>query len=204
MGACQSVPAESTVPGPSGSKTIDATAKTTAPTSPPGDVAASGVPQKGKINKVIRAESSGLSSSSGGGGAGVTLLKKDQQYFRNIDETDKTYNENSISDDPARISSDDSDDDGKRQNDDMNEPSIQVEFEVLPLKKDGSGKATPLHKRHSSCSSYDSWGGGKSIDSITALSELNFELKSSDDGLCTRVVRIEVRNSKKLGSVAWQ
>ena len=194
MGACQSVPAESTPPGPSGSKAIDSTEKTTAPTSPPGDAAASGVPQKGKNNKVIRAESSGLSSSSGGGGAGVTLLKKDQQYFRNIDETEKTCNENSISDDPARISSDDSDDDDKNRNY-MNEPSVQVEFEVLPLKKDGSGKATPLHKRHSSCSSYDSWGGGKSIDSITALSELNYELKSSDDGLCTRVVRIEVRNS---------
>ena len=171
MGACQSATVESTV-SESGNK---ATGK--------------------KQSAEAATSASGVSTTSGRGGTGdgngQVGPNHHRPHHRNIDVTEKTSNE--IFDSPGRSSSDDDSVDGSSNNNNNGENdyevNIQMEFEVLPLKKSG-GSNSPLHKRQSSCSSYDSWGG----NSNSALSELKNEL-SSDDGLCTRVVRIEVRHS---------
>lgn len=196
MGACQSAPVESTV-SDSGNKKVhevtgknkpssqEAAPKSTSPNN--NDVTNNG---NKKVAQASQSSTSGRGGGDGGGGQVPTNGggRHHPHHHRNIDVTEKTSND--ISDSPGRSSSDDDSVDGNNNNNGENdyEVNIQMEFEVLPLKKSG-GSNSRLHKRQSSCSSYDSWGG----NSNSALSELKNEL-SSDDGLCTRVVRIEVRH----------
>ena len=185
MGSCQSVPVQSTPGKPQ--KTCDTPTKIVAqpPEQPASNKDAADTTKPSREKVTYHASSSGVSNASGGPPTNDSPMEP-------IEETERTSNESfdaGHSSTPTTSDNESSADGGPERA--KQQPVVKVDIE-MPLKTTASGHGpTPLHKRNSSCSSYDSWEGPRSNDSSSALTEWKNEL-AADKDLTTAVVRIEV------------